>query len=369
MARMSILHVAQPIDSGVPHAVIGMVRDQVARGWDVAVACPPESDAHLAAIDAGGRYFAWPADRLPGRATRSEARLLAGIIARVGPNVVHLHSSKAGLAGRFALRGSRATVFQPHGWSFLATEGLLLTATAAWERFAARWACAIVCVSEAEQRVGAEARIGARFVLARQGVDLQRYSPQGADARRLARVRLGVPEDAPLAICVGRLSRQKGQDALLRAWPLVRAEIAEAQLTLVGDGPDRTVLERQAVAGVRFAGSSTDVVGWLAAADVVVLPSRWEGLSFLLLEALACGRCVVTTDVAGMREVVQDDAGAVVAVGDEGALAAAVSARLRDRALADREGRAGRAMVEHRHDLLEQHRTIAALYADLIASR
>ena len=71
---------------------------------------------------------------------------------------------------------------------------------------------------------------------------------------------------------------------------------------------------------------------WLAAADVVVVPSRWEGMSLGLLEALARGRSVVATDVAGSAEAIGDDAGAVVPIGDRPALAAAIAARLQNSA-------------------------------------
>lgn len=364
--RLSILHVAQPTEAGVPHVVIGLVRDQIQRGWKVTVACPPDSVARPGALELGGEYAPWPARRSPGPATRAETQRLAGIVRQVSPHVVHLHSAKAGLAGRLTLRGRRPTVFQPHAWSFQAARGLLRCASLAWERAAARWASAIVCVSEAEQRIGTAAGIDAPYVLARQGVDLLRYTAQDELARRAARTHLGLAHGVPLAVCVGRLHRQKGQDALLDAWPRVRADLGAAELTLVGDGPERGSLERRAIPGVRFAGESSEVRTWLAAADVVVLPSRWEGLSLLLLEALACARSVVVTDVQGMREVVGDEAGAVVALGDDRALAAAISARLRDGALADREGRAGRALVERRHDAAEQQEMIAMLYTDLL---
>ena len=68
-----------------------------------------------------------------------EARALAGLIGSLAPDLVHLHSSKAGLAGRLALRGRRTTVFQPHAWSFEAVHGAVRAAGIAWERLAARW--------------------------------------------------------------------------------------------------------------------------------------------------------------------------------------------------------------------------------------
>ena len=119
-------------------------------------------------------------------------------------------------------------------------------------------------------------------------------------------------------LCVGELSVQKGQQDLLTDWPAVRVQVPEAQLILVGDGPDRQALERLAegVEGVMFAGARTDVPLWMAAADVVVVPSRWEGMALVPLEAMASARSVVATDVNGMMDSVPPDAGAVVVLDD-----------------------------------------------------
>jgi glycosyltransferase involved in cell wall biosynthesis len=116
---------------------------------------------------------------------------------------------------------------------------------------------------------------------------------------------------------------------------------------LVGDGERRDEIERAAPPGVTLVGETQDVPAWLAAADVVVQPSRWEGMSLTVLEALAAGRSVVTTDVDGMREALGDVAttrpGAITPVDDLGALVAAVVGRLRDPELVATEERRARA--------------------------
>ena len=104
---------------------------------------------------------------------------------------------------------------------------------------------------------------------------------------------------------------------------------------------------------------------WLAAADVVAVPSRWEGMSLGLLEALARGRSVVATDVAGSAEAIGDDAGAVLPVDDAPALADAIAARLQNSELAAAEGHAARARAERSYDLRRSTAAIAELYAEL----
>jgi glycosyltransferase involved in cell wall biosynthesis len=164
---------------------------------------------------------------------------------------------------------------------------------------------------------------------------------------------------------VGRLSRQKGQDVLLDAWPTVRQRVPGARLALVGDGPDIEALRARTSDGVEFTGARDEVSVWFAAADVVALPSRWEGMSLAMLEAMACGRPLVVTDVAGAEVAV----GAVVPPEDPHALADAVVDRLVDQARAEREGREARAVVERDHDLRRICDATALLYEHVLSSR
>jgi len=348
-----------------------LVRDQVERGWEVTVVSPLhgliEGDIGPLSADAerfGARHVLWPAHRPPNRHTPAETRLLRRILHRERPDVVHLHSSKAGLAGRLVVRGRTPTVFQPHGWSFLAGHGLVQHGAGWWERFATRWASAIVCVSEAERRRGEEHGLHARWQVVPNGVDLEDFALATAADRLEARARLGLEEE-PLVLCVGRLSSEKGQDVLLEAWPAVVAEAPDARLVLVGSGRDEEALRAAAPDRVLFAGDRDDVPDWLAAANVVSVPSRREGMSLTMLEAMARGRSVVCTDVGGAREAVGEDAGAVVPPEQPAELARALARRLIDPERADAEGRAGRLRAERSHDLRAATGAVAALYARL----
>jgi len=330
MSTLRVLHVAQPTDGGVARYVVEACRDQVARGWDVAVACPPDGPLSGELASLGVPWLPWPAGRGPGPDSLDESRRLGRLIRRQRPDVVHLHASKAGLAGRLALRRALPTLFQPHAWSWLAVDGALRRASIGWERTAARWTDLFVCVGAAEAEQGRAMRVRGRYTVVRNGVDLDRFSPADDRARAAARQQAGVDRAVPLAVCVGRLTRQKGQDVLLSAWRLVRQRCPHAELVLVGDGDLVPVLRSAEVPGVRFAGAVTDVRPWLAAADLVVLPSRWEGLPLTALEALATGRPVVASAVPGLVEVVAPEVGALVPPDDPAALAGALALRLHD---------------------------------------
>jgi glycosyltransferase involved in cell wall biosynthesis len=349
-AAPRVLHVAQSADYGLARFLGDLLRDQQGRGWPVAFAGPP--------LDAAAEWHRWDAARQPGPSVAREVRALARIVREVQPDVVHLHSSKAGLVGRLLLRGTRPTLFQPHAWSFLAVDGPARLAAATWERAGARWAHRIVCCSEAERRQGEDAGVHGRWAVVPNAVDIARF----ADA--------GGPEDPHLVVCIGRLSHQKGQDVLLDAWPMVRAEVPDARLVLVGDGPDRDVLAARALLleGVELVGRQPSAERWLTRAAVVALPSRYEGLALTVLEAMAAGRSVVASDVEGMAEAVGDDAGALVPPEDPVALADALAARLLDPEAAASEGRAGPVRVARSHDLRGWGDRMAELTLDLLCS-
>ena len=362
---MRILHVSQPTEAGVALVVRQLAADQVRRGYEVVVACPAEGPLAGEVREVGARHEEWGAGRAPGIAVVRETARLNRIVQAVEPDLVHLQSSKAGLAGRLALRGRLPTLFEPHAWSFF-VGGAVGAAALRWERFADRWADVVVCVCEGEREAGERAGIRGRYAVIPNAVDLDAFTRATDDDRHAARSRLGLPA-GPLVVCVGRLSRQKGQDILLRAWPAIAGPIPDARLVLVGDGPERKSLAAKAGAGVELVGHRDDVPDWLAAADVVTLPSRWDVMAQTMLQAMARGRSVVSTDVPGAREALSDGAGAIVPIEDERALAAAIVERLRDPAFAAAEGEIGRRVAVERHDFRRVGEQTAALYAEVLA--
>ncbi|MFF3822957.1 glycosyltransferase [Streptomyces griseus] len=367
---LTVLHLVQPVDGGVARVVTDLVRAQAGSGLRPVVACPPGSPLALGAAAAGAEVHGWSVTRAPGPRLAGEVAAARRIVRVSRPDVVHAHSAKAGLAGRIAVRGRIPTVFQPHAWSFEAVGGRTAGLALGWERFGARWADHILCVSESERRTGQDAGITARWSVIHNGVDLDRFRPGGGGDRAEARASLPLPRgadaDAPLVVCVGRLTRQKGQDVLLRAWR--RMPVAGARLVLVGDGPDREGLEASAPPGVQFTGAREDVRPWIRAADVLVLPSRWEGMALAPLEAMACGRPVVLTDVNGARESLPPghEEHCLVPPEDPEALAAALTALL-----ADPELRASlsRRALRHTRSAFDVRRTagaVAGLYQELV---
>lgn len=200
--------------------------------------------------------------------------------------------------------------------------------------------------------------------------------PNGLDEAGF-RAAVPIPPDhaahPPTAIAVGRHSYEKGMDVLLSAWQIVHAALPEARLVLLGDGPIhaqlREIAARLGVAdSVAFRGASPHVAQELGAADVFVLPSRWEGFSNALLEAVFAGLPCAVTDVSGAREmVVPDDNGTIVPVGDYQALAQGIISLLQDRRRAREMGARGRERARARFTQAQVTAQYLACFTRLVA--
>ena len=239
------------------------------------------------------------------------------------------------------------------------------------DRVAGRFVDRFIAVSRANARylVAEKALPADKVVVIENGCDLGRFSRRSEPAPGL-RPGLGFAPRDPVLVVLGRLEPQKGHSVLLRALPLVRREFPRVRLVCVGEGGQRAALEAQAASlqldeAVRFVGYRSDVETWLALADVMVLPSFYEGLPLAAIEALAAQRPVVATAVDGTPEVVvHGQTGLTVPAGDPQALAEAIIRLLREPEWARRLAMAGRRWVEERFSAQRQVRLTEELYLE-----
>jgi glycosyltransferase involved in cell wall biosynthesis len=270
---------------------------------------------------------------------------LRRLLARHGPEIVHAHGLRAGAVTALAL--PRAP--RPRRPAMVATvhnappSGVLPGAVyLALERLTARRADAVLCVcadlAERMRRAGAN-DVGLAVVPAPPA------AAPSAEAVGRARADLGAP-GRPIVLAAGRLAPQKGFDVLIEAMTSLRQRDPPPLLVIAGDGPLVGRLagrSRAAGSDVRLLGPRADIPALLAAADVVAVPSRWEGQPLIVQEALRAGRPLVASCVGGIPHMTGDDAAMLVPPDDPGALAAAILAVLDDRALASALGSAAAA--------------------------
>ena len=247
-------------------------------------------------------------------------------------------------------------------------------ASFAVDRLVARFVDRFIAVSEANAEYlvrdkGVPAR---KVVVIRNGVDLARFQPGTGTAGLKARLRFGAED--PVLVVGARLEPQKGHAVLLEAMKTVVARFPRTRLVCVGEGSLRRELESQTAASglsenVRFVGYQANMPEWLALADAVVLPSLYEGLPLIAVEALAAGRPMVATAVDGSAEVVvHEKTGLTVGPGDAGELAKAIVRLLGDEKLRSACGVEGRRWVEERFNDAKQIRATEALYQTCLTS-
>jgi len=302
-------------------------------------------------------------------------RAVLDAIRAVRPTILHTTLFEADVAGRTAarLRGvpaSTSLVNDSYGASHRAESpaarlALARGADASTARFATRFHAISGAVADA---------VSPRLGLRRELVDV---IPRGRDPRALmfrpdatghrVRAELGLGDDFPLVLAVGRLEPQKGLQHLIAALPAVRESVPEIVVLLAGkDGRSGPALREQAAASgceVRFLGHRSDVADLMAAADVLCFPSEREGFGGVLIEALAVGCPIVATGIPTTLEVLgseEDAVGVVTPVAEPRALAAALVAVLTDPAAAQARARLGRARFE-------EHFTIERVSHEMVA--
>lgn len=253
-----------------------------------------------------------------GRATERQARIF-------DPDIIFCHSTYAlaALAWMRVRRSRARLVYCPHGWAQLrypdqafkralvrACEGRLLSLSDL-----------VLNIAKNDRRMAKEQKYKGRHVVVENAMpDLQKRpgaNPYASDAGGLD------------LLFVGRFERQKGLDILLEAFATARKANPALTLHVVGAGVDEQVdLPEHLKAGIHFHGwvPATEIASYYAAADMVIMPSRWEGLPMVLIEALRASTPIMLADVSGMGELIEDDrSGIVLPELSSGALAKALS--------------------------------------------
>jgi glycosyltransferase involved in cell wall biosynthesis len=208
-----------------------------------------------------------------------------------------------------------------------------------------------------------------RRVLIPNGVDIRTFYPVSPGMRQVLRKNLDLP-DGLLAIYTGRLSPEKQIDQLLAIWPAVRASVPQATLLILGTGPEEVALRQQAGEGVTIRGRVEDVAPYLQVSDLFVLPSKGEGLSNAMLEAMATGLPVVTTKVSGSVDLVRDGINGCLVPGDNPiALKQAILDLLSDDAKRAYLGHEARVVIESGYSLEKTCQRLCDLYASVIQQK
>lgn len=369
MSRLPVLIVTRPgIGGAAKH--VHMICDLIDKNaFDVSVAASPlEEPKFLTQLaETGVRVVELKMRREPHPDDARALFQLVKLLRRRRPALVHAHTSKPGLLARLAgTAWGIPALYTPHGFYFHYD-------IPPWkrrlyreiERVAGMWTTRLICVTEEEARQADEAQLvpASKVVVLPNALRLDQC--EAKRDRAAVRAEFGVPLHAPLFVMVGRLASPKDPHTLIRAADRLRGDV---HVLFAGDGPQREEvaglarelgLEKQ----VHLAGHRDDVLDLTAAADVAVLSSKWEGLPFALLEAMALSRPVVASDVSGCRDALGGTgAGVLVPVADPDAMAKALGLLIADPNGRARMGEKGRRLVEEKYSAGLWIKRLEALY-------
>ena len=280
-------------------------------------------------------------------------RAIVRALRAYAPDIVHTHSSKAGILGRRAAKVLGIPVVHTiHGAAFHYGQSV-----PAWhvyrlaEKVAAGWTDHIISVCDAMTEQYLQAGVGRReqYTTIYSGMDVDRFL-QPKYSRSDLRKRIGVDEETVVVVKVARLFHLKGHNHLIEAAPQICERVPGIRFVLVGDGIlqqdyEQRVAELGLAEHITFTGlvPPDEVGAWIAASDLLVHTSEWEGLARVLPQALIAGRPVVSFDIDGAPEVcLPGETGLLVPRGDHQALAEAIAEMAGDREKRESWGENGR---------------------------
>lgn len=292
---------------------------------------------------------------------------LRRIIARTKPDVLHLHSSKAGAIGRIAAAGlgwrAPAVVYTPHAYSFMTQGGAIKRRAyrfAEWTLLL--WTDRVVAVSESERRVASRLGAADRVMTVPNGIDTAGVDMNPPVTGSRHSLRIG---------WLGRLVWQKQPEAAVTASFVLSRLGVEHELLMGGDGPGRNqvlaaIRERQAEKHIRMLGHVLDTKTFYRGIDILLMTSRYEGLPYAGLDAMAHGVPIVSFNVPGIRDLVTHGVTGLLAEPDDsGALAAHMARLARDPDLRLNLGSAARQRVAREFRLEVQTERLFKLYESL----
>jgi glycosyltransferase involved in cell wall biosynthesis len=292
-------------------------------------------------------------------------------------HIVHTHNSKAGFIGRLSAKLARVPVIvhTVHGFAFHEQEP-------PWrqflfrnlERLASHWCDKMIFISQPLVDWALKEKIGSpgKMVKIYSGIEPDRFHPVSEEEKMRLRRKWGLRDQDAVIGIVSKLWEGKGHEFLIRAFKRIKKEKGEARLMIAGEGYLMEFLKGLSARlelsdAVIFTGFMEDVPQIIATFDVAVLPSYFEGMGRVLLEAMAMEKPVVGTAVGGIPDLIEQGLnGYLVSPGNEKELASAVLKILNDKSLAVKMGQAGRKKMTDRFSADTMVRSIEKVYSELL---
>jgi len=378
-----VLHVhTLPVISGSGINTFLSMRGMDKATYDVELACAPEG--RLIDLVESHSMRVWPIRNLVQslNPVKDLAALwdLTAFLLKHRYHIVHTHNSKAGFIGRLAgkLASIPVVIHTVHGFAFhdqepLWKRKLLLNL----ERLASRWCDRMIFISQPLIDWGLREGVvdAKKVVKIYSGIELDRFRPASKKEEAFLKKKWGIKPQEPVVGIVSKLWNGKGHSVLIHAFEKVIRDAGNARLMIVGEGYlqkdlERLVSKKGLEGKVLFTGFQMNVRDIMACFDVAILPSFFEGMGRVLLEAMAMKKPVVGSRVGGIPELIEDGVnGFLVDPGNIDQLAAAILRILKDRGLAKKMGAAGRKKIQDKFSADYMVASIDRVYSELLAKK
>jgi glycosyltransferase involved in cell wall biosynthesis len=241
-------------------------------------------------------------------------REIRNFIRRETSEIIHLHGTRAATLARLAVIGLRnkpKVVYTLHGFHIVRRNFFVRWLLLIIERFLNRWTDILVCVSESDKNLVLKYKTipDRKIFVIKNGIDIERFQ---VNQEKIENVKKELKlEKSFILISIGRLHFQKDFSTILKALKPIVTQIPEVRLLIVGDGPLRKLLEKEATdlvlnKYVKFLGFREDTPILINLSDIVILSTKWEGLPLVPLETGASKKPIIASDIDGLRETIID---------------------------------------------------------------
>lgn len=286
-------------------------------------------------------------------------------------DMVHAHGTRANSNVLWAARSlNLPVVYTVHGWSFHQDQNPLVRSIRVMgEKYLTSKASVNISVSASNKQSGKNYIKGFESVVINNGIDQNKFSP--SKTFKNIRQELGIAEDTLLLLFIARFTHQKQPLLLIKAFQQALNSGSKMHLLMVGEGDQKQeALQLVQTLGIgnniSFESFRQDVPDMLAAADIFVLPSLWEGLPIGLLEAMSMGKAIIATEVDGTKEVLRhNENGWLIEPGNATALANAITILANDESLRNKMQQKARETVQQQFNAQHMTREIENIYKNL----
>ncbi|KYH28018.1 MULTISPECIES: glycosyltransferase family 4 protein [Clostridium] len=315
MKKIKVLHITQATIGGTLEYIKLFFNNTDKSKFQVELACPSYGPMKKQVEELGIKVHDVYMKRQISLISDLRACLqLIKLVKKIKPDIIHIHSSKAGVLGRIAAYVTGVPcIYNAHGWSFsmnISNKKKKFYATI--ERICAKLTKKIINISDYEQQLAIQYNIApkSKMITIYNGIDVDKYN--GKFDKNTILSELNIPKDAFIVGMVGRLAKQKSPETFLKIAERISMLVKNSFFILVGDGElrkdvEKSIVEKGLTNKVKITGWTNEVAEYISVFDIGILTSKWEGFGLVLAEYMASGKPIVASNVGGIPTVIENN--------------------------------------------------------------